>query len=184
MKIGILVGAAMMCLAGCSDGASGQDRSSRPSTTETSEPDFAATPASEDEINGSFSVIGTGTSPISALGRITLAANSAEYAELITAIDLDGSIPTPDFEQFVVVAMTVPDALCDRPQTVVRFDLGEATTLTPIFDHSLRSCRLALQPRTILTSINRSVLSGPITIRLPANETYGYAENRLEIALG
>ncbi len=181
MKTGILAATAMMCLAGCSNGTSDQVRLSSPDTTEKSESDSATTPANENGINDSFSVIGTGTSPTSMLGAIAAAGNLDEYAQLIAAIDFAEPIPAPDFEQFIVVAMTVPDGLCDRPQTVVRFELSEATTLTPIFDQSLRSCRLALRPRTILTSINRAVLSAPITVRLPANETYGYAESRLEI---
>ncbi len=95
--------------------------------------------------------------------------------------------PTVDFDEQVIVSITIPDDAC--PPSLERFDRdGSANpvTLEPVFVEPTGECDEPLIPKTFIAALDRSSIgadNGRFVLRLGGSPAYGYAEQRLEIAM-
>jgi len=85
----------------------------------------------------------------------------------------------PDFENQVLVSITVPGGGC--PVGFTEFRETEPNVLTPHFNETQSECEEELVAWTTIVAIDRDAIGDGFTIRLPGNTSYGYEETRLEI---
>ena len=89
--------------------------------------------------------------------------------------------PELDLRRVVVIGITLPTSGC--PPELVRID-RDGETLTPIFEHEPgATCGYPLRSTTFVIALERAPLTPGFTLRLPGNDTYGFAEQRQTIDL-
>ncbi|MBA2495948.1 MAG: hypothetical protein H0V33_02435 [Acidimicrobiia bacterium] len=76
------------------------------------------------------------------------------------------------------MVVTIPDDRC--PPVLVGFDRVD-DVLTPVFREVVAACRAPLVPKTFVVALDRSSVAPSLTLRLPADPTYGYGEQRLGV---
>lgn len=89
--------------------------------------------------------------------------------------------PELDLRRVVVVGITLPTGGC--PPELVRID-RDGETLTPIFEHEPgATCGYPLVSSTFVIALDRAPLRPGFTLRLPADDIYGSAEQHLPVDL-
>lgn len=86
--------------------------------------------------------------------------------------------PSVDLDTHALVAITIPDDAC--PPDLVRFD-QDGSTYTPAFVEPSGGCDEPLIPKTYVVRFAWAPLEPAFTIRLPANDTYGFDEQLLTV---
>jgi hypothetical protein len=114
------------------------------------------------------------------MGQLRAATTDAELAQLWSGIGFTGEPPTVDFDDRVVVSVTIPDDACP-PELVSFARMGEV--ITPEFQEPARGCNEPLIPKTYLAAIERDSVSPAFVLRLPADSLYDFDEQRLRVEL-
>lgn len=111
-------------------------------------------------------------------GSAWLATDVTSYDELMNP---GPGVDPIDFDRNVVLIMTRPDNAC--PDTITRIEIeeGEAgPTWTPVFEDLSSACNDPLLSWLYVVLLDRSALGPRATIRVPAAEPYGVAEQLLD----
>lgn len=115
------------------------------------------------------------------MGTLRAATDTAALDELWAASGGVGVVPSVDLATDVVVSITIPDDAC--PPELTRFD-RDGDTITPVFVEPTEMCTDPLIPKTFVVAIDRASVEPAFTLRLPADEAYGFGEQALRVELG
>ena len=115
------------------------------------------------------------------MGTLRAAVDDGGYADLWRFSNSDDARSEVDFDDQVVVSITIPDNAC--PPELTEFE-RVADVLTPIFVEPDGACEDPLIPKTYVVALDRAPLGRAFTLRLPADEVYGFEEQRLLVELG
>jgi hypothetical protein len=111
------------------------------------------------------------------MGMLRSATTGPELDRLWSDAGLPGAPLAADFfDRWLVVSITIPDDAC--PPELTRFEVRDGT-LTPVFSEVARECDEPLIPKTFVVAIERAAVAPQFTLRLPADDVYGFAEQRL-----
>jgi hypothetical protein len=143
------------------------------------DPSVVAGPSTEPE-NVMFSVLATEVAE-DPMGTLRAATDQAGYDELWATSGGSGPPPEVHMDSSVVVSITIPDDAC--PPDLTGFD-RDGDTITPVFREPTGGCNEPLIPKTYVVALARVLLEPAFTLRLPADEVYGFGEQRLRIELG
>jgi hypothetical protein len=115
------------------------------------------------------------------MGRLRAAVDPAQLEALWAEAGLPGRPEPTDFDRWVIVTITIPDDAC--PPTLTDFQISgdEPPVITPTFEETAQACVYPLIPKTFVVAIDRAWASPRFTLRLPADEVYGFGEHRLDI---
>lgn len=111
------------------------------------------------------------------MGTLHAVFDQGGLGRLWPAIGFDGDPPAIDFAGRVVVSITIPDDAC--PPTLTGFD-RDGDLVTPVFVEPT-GCRQPLIPKTFVVAMAVDSFGEQFTLRLPADPTYGYDEQRLAV---
>lgn len=115
------------------------------------------------------------------MGTLRAATNPTAYAELWAASGATGAAPTVDLDRRVVVSVVIPDDAC--PPELTAFERVD-DVITPVFVEPGGDCEKPLIPKTFVVALGRAALEPRFTLRLPADQLYGFGEQRLDVELG
>lgn len=114
------------------------------------------------------------------MGTLRSAITEGEYANLWKYANTSDPRPAVDFDAQVVVSITIPSGGCVPELTEL---VRDADMLTPVFVVREEACTDPLIPRTYVVAIDRSSAGASFTLRLPADDLYGFGEQRLTVVL-
>ncbi|MCC5953884.1 MAG: hypothetical protein JJU45_17455 [Acidimicrobiia bacterium] len=112
------------------------------------------------------------------MGTLRAAVTDEELAALWDDVGFDSAAPEVDLGRWVVVSITIPDDAC--PPVLAGFT-RDGDVWTPQFEELDDTCAEPLIPKTYVVAIDRSEVAPAFTLRLPADDTYGFDEQRLEV---
>lgn len=115
------------------------------------------------------------------MGKLRSATTAGEYVNLWKSANTSDPRPEVDFHEQVVVSITIPDDAC--PPELTAFERA-GDVITPTFVEPTRGCDLPLIPKTYVVALDRASVEPAFTLRLPADDIYGFAEQRLRVELG
>lgn len=114
------------------------------------------------------------------MGTLRSATDRDEFRELwrvVGGTELRQLLP-PIRGGEIVVSITIPDDAC--PPELAGFD-RDGDVLTPRFVETAPGCDDPLIPKTYVVALEREPLVPSFVLRLPADPTYGFAEQRLVV---
>ncbi len=114
------------------------------------------------------------------MGTLRSATDDGGYVNLWKYANAGEPRPGVDFDEQVVVSITIPDNAC--PPELTAFD-RDGGVITPVFVEPEGGCDDPLIPKTYVVALDRSTLGATFTLRLPASDVYGYAEQRMMVVL-
>ena len=115
------------------------------------------------------------------LGTLRAATDEGGYVNLWKYANTSDPRPEVGFDQQVVVSITIPGDGCEPALTELERDGG---VVTPVFVVREAACFSNLVARTYVVALDRAPLGAGFTLRLPAQELYGFGEQRLRVELG
>jgi hypothetical protein len=144
------------------------------------DPSVVAGPSTDDHQNVMFSVLSTHVA-VDEMGTLRAATDQPGYEELWSTSGASGAAPEVHMPGSVVVSITIPDDAC--PPDLTGFERA-GDTITPLFREPPGGCNEPLIPKTYVVALARSLLEPGFTLRLPADDIYGFGEQRLRVELG
>ncbi len=120
---------------------------------------------------------------VAPLGTIVAAQDQATYTAMWEQLGPTGQPPRIDFDSHIAVAFVIPDDACPPVFTGFGFTLSDPPLWMPRFVETETVCRLPLISRLFVIAVDRSTLGTGVTFLLPADDTYGFPEQRYEVRL-
>lgn len=117
-------------------------------------------------------------SSLNDVGVLRSASSPAELAGLWEVAGAEGEEPSIDFDQQVVVSITIPDDAC--PPTLEAFD-RTGTTITPRFVEPTGGCDEPLIPKTYVAALDWSTTGRYFRLDLPGQAQYEFGDTFLEV---
>ncbi len=112
------------------------------------------------------------------LGVLRSASSPAELASLWRVAGAEGAVPGIDFDQQVVVSITIPDDAC--PPTLEAFE-RTGTTITPRFVEPTGGCDEPLIPKTYVAALDWSTTGRYFRLTLPGQPDHEFGDTFLEV---
>lgn len=134
-----------------------------------------------------FEVLAMGPALMNGMGSFDAARNPEELSEVWADAGQPPPVPIVDFEEQIVLSITIPDDAC--PPELVAFDwldeeLEGRRVLLPRFVEPDRGCAEPLFPKTYLMAVDWATTGDDYWIRLPGQPAHGYAEANFRVARG
>ena len=119
---------------------------------------------------------------IEPMGSLHAAVDEEGLSRLWSEVGFEADPPDVDFARRVVVAQTVPGGGCPTEVTGIERSGGVVEVLfEDVIPEGVDGCTMNLVTRALVVAIDRQGLAPSFTLTLPANDTYGYEEQRLVV---